>query len=251
LNDLTERVLLFGPGGNLGPFWVDALHSANKKILGLGSAQNLPAKTRMQLSAFQEFDLLNPDLELLSKLIQDFRPKEFVLNSGIDSPPGDGQSSPTSYSYESWHNMFQVNCLSLVILMNILQALDMSELRIVVIGSMYSQVSPNPKNYSHFNNGVGFIKHPGYGATKAALRNIVKQYSVIFAPRQIRINMLSPGVVNFGQDSEFLKKIVQNIPMFRPCEPKELIAALNFLLDPSNSYQTGEELILDGGYQLW
>ena len=42
-------------------------------------------------------------------------------------------------------------------------------------------------------------------------------------------------------------RLVKKVPMRRFASIEELSAALIFLLDPQNSYMTGETLIIDGG----
>jgi NAD(P)-dependent dehydrogenase (short-subunit alcohol dehydrogenase family) len=63
--------------------------------------------------------------------------------------------------------------------------------------------------------------------------------------------MLSPGGVKGSQDSEFLTKFSERTPMARLAEARELKAALKFLLDKENSYMTGQNIEVNGGYNLW
>jgi NAD(P)-dependent dehydrogenase (short-subunit alcohol dehydrogenase family) len=116
---------------------------------------------------------------------------------------------------------------------------------------MYASLCPNFNLYSHFHDGNGSIKHPAYGASKAALKSVIEQYSTSLASKGIRLNMLSPGGVKGNQDLEFVRKFSERTPLARLAEPKELKSALRFLLDPENSYLTGQNIDVDGGYKLW
>ena len=113
------------------------------------------------------------------------------------------------------------------------------------------EISPNPDFYSHYNSGKGSVKNPAYGASKAALIAMCNQYSVEFATRLIRFNILTLGGVEGGQDGEFKKKFVSRVPQNRMVDAQEATGALKFLLTAESSYMTGHNLVLDGGYTKW
>jgi NAD(P)-dependent dehydrogenase (short-subunit alcohol dehydrogenase family) len=151
----------------------------------------------------------------------------------------------------SWEKIFQVNLFGFIRVMNLFLQNPENLNNVIVVGSMYASLSPNFNLYSHFHDGNGSIKHPAYGASKAALKSVIEQYSTSLASKGIRLNMLSPGGVKGNQDLEFVRKFSERTPLARLAEPKELKSALRFLLDPENSYLTGQNIDVDGGYKLW
>ena len=90
-----------------------------------------------------------------------------------------------------------------------------------------------------------------YGATKAAVRNFVRAWTVELKDRQIRSNVLSPGPTEtpaIGQQPEdAIARIVSTIPMGRMGEPDEIAKAALFLASDESSFVTGIELFVDGG----
>src|SRR5882762_11697915 len=90
-----------------------------------------------------------------------------------------------------------------------------------------------------------------YGATKAAIRNFVRAWSVELKARRIRSNVLSPGPTEtpaIGQQpAEAIARIVSTIPMGRIGEPDEIAKAALFLASDDSSFVTGIELFVDGG----
>jgi len=90
-----------------------------------------------------------------------------------------------------------------------------------------------------------------YGATKAAIRNFVRAWSVELKERRIRSNVLSPGPTEtpaIGQQpADAIAKIVSTIPMGRIGEPDEIAKAALFLASDDSSFVTGIELFVDGG----
>jgi NAD(P)-dependent dehydrogenase (short-subunit alcohol dehydrogenase family) len=90
-----------------------------------------------------------------------------------------------------------------------------------------------------------------YGATKAAIRNFVRAWSVELKDRRIRSNVLSPGPIETpifdGQPADAIARIISTIPMGRIGQPDEVAKAALFLASDDSSFITGTELFVDGG----
>ena len=90
-----------------------------------------------------------------------------------------------------------------------------------------------------------------YGATKAAIRNFVRAWTVELKDRRIRSNVLSPGPTDTPiltrQPADAIARIVSTIPMGRMGEPEEIAKAALFLASDDSSFVTGIELFVDGG----
>jgi NAD(P)-dependent dehydrogenase (short-subunit alcohol dehydrogenase family) len=76
--------------------------------------------------------------------------------------------------------------------------------------------------------------------------------AIELAGDNIRVNALAPGYVITDLNREFLQsdagaRLVKHVAMRRFATLDELSTALLFLLDPKNSYMTGETLTIDGG----
>ena len=77
---------------------------------------------------------------------------------------------------------------------------------IINIGSLYASVSPDARFYDHLPADPPFLKPPAYGASKAALVNLTRYLATHWGPQGVRVNALSPGGVEGGQDPEFKRK---------------------------------------------
>ncbi len=245
-----NTVFLFGPNGNLGPIWSEAARESGWNVVGLGLASTDSGTAEAEFE-FHTFDLINFDEAMLIELLTKFEPGAVIFNSGIDSPPGSGCSKIQEFELNSWQKIFEVNLFGFIKVMNAILKHTSKVSNVIVVGSMYATLSPNFHLYSHFNENKGLLKHPGYGASKAALKSIVEQYSATLAKEGVRLNMLSPGGVKGSQDSEFLTKFSERTPMARLADSRELKSALKFLLDKENSYMTGQNIEVNGGYNIW
>lgn len=90
-----------------------------------------------------------------------------------------------------------------------------------------------------------------YGATKAAIRNFVRTWTVELKDRRIRSNVLSPGPTEtpFVGDvpPERAAQLRASIPMGRSGTAEEIAKAALFLASDDSSFVTGIELFVDGG----
>ena len=90
-----------------------------------------------------------------------------------------------------------------------------------------------------------------YGATKAAIRNFVRGWTVELKDRRIRSNVLSPGPIDTPlvsrQSAEVIGQIVSSIPIGRIGTPDEVAKAALFLASDDSSFVAGTELFVDGG----
>ena len=90
-----------------------------------------------------------------------------------------------------------------------------------------------------------------YGASKAAIRNFVRGWTVELKDRRIRSNVLSPGPIatprSVAAPRETMQRLVSTIPMGRMGEPGEVAKAALFLASDDSSFVTGIELFVDGG----
>lgn len=257
-----KRVLLVGLQGNLGPVWARGLLNEGATVLGVG----LPGGDSSNVEALEaEFgsqfvyggvdvtEELTPEVldSALGGRLRGAPLSGLVYNAGIDSPPGSPVAGVLDFSSQVWSEIFAVNVFGLPnILRAISEFLD-NPSSIVAIGSVYGLVSPRLDVYSHFADGAGTIKHPAYGASKAALHALVRQYGTHLAPRGIRANLLTLGGFQGDQDSTFQEKFNQNVPQGKMVQAKDVVGGLVYLLSDESLGTTSHNLIIDGGYTAW
>jgi len=94
------------------------------------------------------------------------------------------------------------------------------------------------------------------GTSKAALESVVRYLAVELAPRGIRVNAVSAGVVEtealqyFPNKEQMLAAGRKRTPAGRLVEPQDVAGAVTFLCSPQAEMVRGHTLIVDGGYSL-
>jgi enoyl-[acyl-carrier protein] reductase III len=94
------------------------------------------------------------------------------------------------------------------------------------------------------------------GTSKAALESLVRYLAVELAPRGIRVNAISAGVVetealdHFPNREQMLRVARERTPAGRMIEPRDVADAVCFLCSPQAEMVRGHTLVLDGGYSL-
>lgn len=104
----------------------------------------------------------------------------------------------------------------------------------------------------HFMDGMG-----SYPVLKAGLINLIGGYSQSLGPKGIRANVVSPGPIFIeGGGWDHIKQNMPELydstlatqPTGRLGTAEEVANAVAFLVSPSASWITGENLVIDGGY---
>jgi len=95
-----------------------------------------------------------------------------------------------------------------------------------------------------------------YHVSKAAIIQLTKTLAVSWAPFGIRVNSVSPGVIDTESNREVVplpvfRKISRRVPLGRWGQPAEIADAVAFLVSDRASYVTGANLVVDGGWVCW
>lgn len=160
-----------------------------------------------------------------------------VNNAGIS---GSGESD--SRSTDAWDRLIDINAKSVFLGMK--HAIP--EMEKIGGGAIV--------NISSISGLVGQESiHPGYNASKGAVRLVTKAAAVQHAKIGIRVNSVHPGMLppmltSFQRGDPNREAMNANVPMGREGEPIEVANAVLFLASDEASYITGTELVVDGGF---
>jgi len=98
------------------------------------------------------------------------------------------------------------------------------------------------------------------GTSKAALEALVRYLGVELAPKKVRVNAVSPGVVltealeHFAtfrdERQELVEEVLQRTPAGRLCTPEDVADVVTYLCSSDAAMIAGQTLVVDGGYSL-
>ena len=92
-----------------------------------------------------------------------------------------------------------------------------------------------------------------YGVSKAGLIEMARNLAVEFGPDNIRVNSISPGMINtpFSEslinNKEFMKKRLSQTPLRRIGDVDEIAGVAVMLASNAGGFITGQNIIVDGG----
>jgi len=123
---------------------------------------------------------------------------------------------------------------------------------IIQTASIYGIMGPDNRIYEGSLYLGKQINTPAvYSASKGAVVALTKYLATYWADKGIRVNTLTPGGVESGQNDEFKKKYANRVPLGRMAQPDEMTGALLFLASDASSYMTGQNVVVDGGLSAW
>ena len=97
------------------------------------------------------------------------------------------------------------------------------------------------------------VGRTAYCAAKAGLLGMTRSISADLAAHGILVNAVSPGFVRTDLTAQTLgpdgiAEVSAQIPSGRFAEPEEIAEVVSFLASPDNTYLTGQNIIVDGGF---
>ncbi|MCP4256464.1 MAG: glucose 1-dehydrogenase [Planctomycetes bacterium] len=135
------------------------------------------------------------------------------------------------------------------------------------VESASDKVDSNGKivNFSSISGRHGRAEQIPYAASKAAIISITQSAALAFAPYNINVNAVCPGVVptpmwekiekDRGRISglapgESIKSFIERTPLQRAGSTEDVAGVVAFLCSPDSDYMTGQTLNIDGGFEM-
>ncbi|MCC7194306.1 MAG: SDR family oxidoreductase [Gemmatimonadaceae bacterium] len=124
---------------------------------------------------------------------------------------------------------------------------------IVNIGSEYGMIAPDQRLYrvEGLPDSAQPAKPVSYTAVKAGLHGLTLYLATYWAGAGVRVNSITVGGVENGQDSGFVARAASRIPLGRMGRPTDYQGALVYLCSDAASFVTGANLVVDGGKSVW
>ena len=164
-----------------------------------------------------------------------------VNNAGME-----GRSALTAdYPEDEWDRVLAVNLKSVFLCSK------------YVIPEMFKNCQGVIVNVASIAGMVAFPKAPAYGASKAGVIALTRAMAIEYAPNNIRVNCICPGMIRTPMLERSTKgsldaemKLIREEPMGRIGKPEEIAKAALYLASDDSSYVTGSALVVDGGWTI-
>jgi NAD(P)-dependent dehydrogenase (short-subunit alcohol dehydrogenase family) len=249
----------------------EAFQLDNKNIVVTGASSGIGRQCAITCSRMgarivllgRNMDRLNETLKSLDKYdrhllysldLVDYRNVDIIINkiinnvgqiNGIINCAGISTTLPFHMNKpEKMDDFFHINVHSAINLIRILTKqsnVPQEGASVIFITSVMGVVGENGKSL--------------YSMTKGALISGARSLAIEMAPRKIRVNCISPGVVVspmsknaiYSRNEESLNKIKDMHPLGLG-QPEDIANASVYLLSDASRWVTGTNLIVDGGY---
>jgi len=238
-----RRALVTGGSRGIGAAIVDALANAECEVIATGTdasaladaqaaAESAGKKVRYQLADFST----SASMDMFAEKMASERLDILVNNAGINRHASIGE-----LSMSDWDDIIGVNLRAPTVLCRAIAPAMASRGygRIVNIGSIFGNVSRT--------------RRVAYATSKFGILGLTRTVSLDYANRNVLSNLVSPGFIDTEMTGRMLspserQELTATVPMARLGRPEEIAVVVLFLASEANSYITGQQVIVDGGF---
>lgn len=168
--------------------------------------------------------------------------------------PGDFFKPFEEFSLELWREIMAVNIDGMFLVAQAIGKIMVAQGggSIIQTASTYGVVAPDQSLYEGSEYMGYAINTPAvYSTSKAAVIGLTRYLATYWADKGIRVNSLTPGGIESGQNETFQKNYAKRTPLGRMADVDEMVGAVIYLASDASSYVTGHNLVVDGGWTTW
>ncbi len=185
----------------------------------------------------QQCNVAKPDevARLVERTRSELGPIAFLAHCGAIS----NIASHQELDYECWREMIDVNLTGayLVVFAVKDEMIARGFGRIVTVSSIAALLPRQMQIH--------------YSASKAGVMALTRCCAEAFAPHNVRVNCVVPGLVDTEMadvlPADRKAEVIAATPMQRIGKPEELASLIRFLLSDESSYMTGQSVVASGG----
>ena len=233
LNFKRKNVLITGVTSGIGKSLADYYFKNGANVIGTSTKKKLKKKNFQihKVDFFNELEKKN-FIKYISKLKVDI----LVNNAGINKIDKIQNINMSDFRKIINLNLEIPTTLSNIVSQNMIK---MKSGKIINIASIFGNVSKSMR--------------ASYSSSKFGLKGLTRSTALDLAPFNILVNSVSPGFIGTRLTKKILKrkgilKQSKIIPLQRLGKVEEVSQLVLFLSSDYNTYITGQDIIIDGGF---
>ncbi len=260
LGDMKGRtVLVTGGAGHLGFAMAESLAEAGAQVILLdldkeqveGAAAELTEKSSIEHTGLATNLADKESIATIPQFIEGrFGCLDVLINSAalVGNSGLKGWATPfEKQDVYTWEKALEVNLTGAFYLIQRCQAL-MKKSKVASIINISSIYGISGQKMSMYE-GMDYLTPAAYAASKGGLVQLTRYLATVLAP-QIRVNCISPGGIERGQDEAFVERYKKLTPLARMGCEEDLKGVTHFLASDLSAYITGQNIVVDGGWSL-
>lgn len=265
-----QVVIITGGAGLLGRKHAEAVAEAGGIPVLLDVSQNAIETVLKQLhengcdraSGYVTDITRRAELEKTAKLVlEKYGRIDALINNAANNPKMEGDAARIAstrfedFSLSLWNADLAVGLTGAFLCAQVFGRImaDRSKGVILNISSDLGIIAPDQRIYR--KEGLPESEQPlkpvTYSVIKHGLIGLSKYLATYYAEKGVRSNVLCPAGVFNNQPEDFVKKLVNLVPMGRMANVDEYKGAIIFMLSDASSYMTGGVVVVDGGRTVW
>lgn len=229
------RVFLIGAAGGIGSALARRLHADGHEVILAGRTEASPASLGAELSA-EHIVVDATGFDALDQAVQRFGPVNAVVNCA-----GSLLLKPAHLTtQEEWRATIDLSLTTAFATVRAgARAMMNTGGSIVLCATAAAR--------------AGFANHEAVAAAKGGVISLTMSAAATYGSRNIRVNCVAPGLVS----TPLTSRITQNEAALKASQgmhvlgrigtPDDVASAMAFLVDPANSWITGQVIGVDGG----
>jgi NAD(P)-dependent dehydrogenase (short-subunit alcohol dehydrogenase family) len=270
LFDLSSRTaIIAGGGGLLGPRHADAIASAGGipivVDIRLDEAEAVASRVRQRYGVEAlalAADITDRDSveNVVAQVVQRFGRVDILINNAANNPKVEDRESVAfsrleRFPLEQWNADLAVGLTGAFLFCQV-AGREMARRGsgvIVNIASEYGVIAPDQRLYhvEGLADDEQPVKPISYTVVKSGLIGMTRYLATYWAHVGVRVNCITVGGIENGQEQRFLALAAQRIPLGRMARADEYQGAILFLCSDASSFMTGSNVIVDGGKSVW
>ncbi len=242
----NKLIVLIGGDGLIGKKILDGLSHCGARIIVV-EKKSIKRKNKANIF-YYKIDISNlKTLEnKILELIKKFGVPDGVINCSYPKTHDWSKNNYKDVKLNSFLKNIEIHLISFIWIAKLFADAMKIKKRgsIIQLGSIYGSLGQDENLYLK----TSISESITYPVIKGGIINSVRSMASHYGKYNLRINSISPGGIEDGQNKKFIKRYSEKTPLKRMAKTDDIVGASVYLLSDSSMYVSGIDLKVDGGW---